>query len=281
MVLISGGFVVPPWLPNSETDGVPSSLGLGRAIQKACGARVVYATEANVVPIFRAGALAIGMGVVPLDILAETPEIGRVAGRVAVVPFPIDPVEASAEADRLIEQLAPKALVTIERSGPAEDGICYTGIGGDMTDSTSKIHLLVEKAADAGAFTVGCFDLGNEIGAGKISETVKRVWKHGPKVACVTETDVPFAASNSAWAAYLIAAGLAGFAGNLEVAHTEELERRLLDACLAEGMMDAATLAPTRTLSGAHIDDYGHWVELVRSVVKYIWKDFSPFELRS
>ena len=182
VVLISGGFVVPPWLPTSETDGVPSSLGLGRAIQKACGARVVYATEANVAPVFRAGALAIGMGVVPLDILAETPEIGRVAGRVAVVPFPIDPVEASVEADRLIEQLAPKALVTIERSGPAEDGICYTGIGGDMTDSTSKIHLLVERAADAGTFTVGCFDLGNEIGGRqdfRNSEACMEAWSEG------------------------------------------------------------------------------------------------------
>jgi hypothetical protein len=276
VVIICAGFVVPPWMTNSEVDGVPSSLALARALQISKGARVMILTEPTVVDVFKAGAISIGMRPVSEENLALYPTIGRSARGVCIMDFPIDTDEAKVRAEELINKFHPKAAIAVEKVGPAADGKCYTGRGGDLTAESSKAHVLFDIAPAHNILTIGCFDLGNEIGSGSIIEAVKPLLRHGTHIACETRVDIPFPASNSAWAAYLIAAGLAGFAENLEVAHTEELERRLLDACISKGMLDAPTLAPTRTISGAHIDDYGHWIELCRSIVKYCWKHFDP-----
>ena len=288
VIFIACGYVVLPWMPKSETDGPIAGVTLARALINAYGARVVLITDPPVISVLQAGARAAGLHVVDLDVLASTPRIGAVANGISIIDFPLDEQEAAQKSEELIRDLSPKAVITIERGGPNEFGVIHTAFGNDLSESTAKVHKLVDAARENGIFTVGCLDLGNEIGGGALYETLREIWPYGAKckcpcgggIACVTETDVPLMALNSAWGATAIAACMALLTGDEEVAVSAELEERVMDACLQEGMMDAATLAPTQTLSGAHIREYGHILELMRLMPRFMRKVQRPMELR-
>lgn len=287
-VLISAGFVLPLWCPRSETDGPPAAVALARTICTALGARNVLLTDESVIPVMEAGCAAAGLTQMPLDFLKKTKN-AAVASGVAIESFPIDDQEAKKKAKKILDKLQPKAIITIERGGPNKKGVYHTGFGNDMSRNSAKLHHLIDLARSRGIFTAGCLDLGNEIGSGSIKETVEKVWKYGATcqcpcgagIACVTETDVPVVGSNSAWGAFGVGACISGLTGNLHALHDADTERRLLIECTRAGMRDAATLAPTLTLSGAHINDYGHLIELFRAVIKYAFiTPVQPTKLR-
>ena len=288
VIFVSAGFVVPPWMPNSESDGPIAAITLARALINTFASRVVLITDSPVISVLQAGARAAGLRIVGLDQLASTPRIAAVANAISIIDFPLEEEAAAQRGEELIRDFDPKAVICIERAGPNEFGVIHTAFGNDLSASTAKVHKLVEAAGQHGVFTVGCLDLGNEIGGGGLYETTRQYWPHGAHcncpcgggIACVVETDIPLVGLNSAWGASAICACLALLTGKDDVAVSAELEEEVMKACLQAGMMDAATLAPTLTLSGAHVREYGHILELMRAMPKFMHRFHRPMELR-
>ena len=100
---------------------------------------------------------------------------------------------------------------------------------------------LVEEAAKRGIPTIGVGDGGNEIGMGAISEAVHKHVPHGEILCARTVTDVLLPCGVSNWGCYAIQAGLALLTGKVELLHSAGMERKLIDAAAAAGLVDGNT----------------------------------------
>ena len=193
-----------------------------------------------------------------------------------VQSFPIDPKEAKHEAQRILDEVKPAAIISVEKVGPNEKGIYHTGLGNDMGASSSKFDILVEEAKKKGVLTIGFVDLGNEVGAGFIFDAIRKVLPLGPKCTCgcgggiasVCETDVGVLACKCNWAAYGVEAALAGVLKNPNIMHTPEDEKRIHFECLRAGMFDGVTLTPTLSLCGIPISITNGVIQLLRDLVE-------------
>src|SRR5690606_27447788 len=103
---------------------------------------------------------------------------------VGVLPFPVAPAEAERQTARVLADVDPKAVITVEKCSPNSLGVYHTGGGIDMTDTTAKVDLLVKAAGEQGVVTVGIGDLGNEIGFGRIRSRVEELLPKGRACGC-------------------------------------------------------------------------------------------------
>jgi hypothetical protein len=242
-VLVVTGAGTPPWLPKGETDGPPGAAAIARALEVGLGAKpILLAEERNLGPVI-AAADGIGLACVPAA------DFVRRDGCALALALPLGGAAGAAEAVRLFEEYAPKAVVFVEKAGPNAAGIFHSILGTGRTDDMmANAHLIAAEAARRGVFTLGIGDGGNEIGFGKVAEAVRGIQPFGRACQCpcgqgvatVTETDVLLAAAVSNWGAYGVAAALAGLLRNPEVLHSTDDEDRMILACVAAGAMDGA-----------------------------------------
>ncbi|XP_060938265.1 D-glutamate cyclase, mitochondrial isoform X1 [Limanda limanda] len=100
-------------------------------------------------------------------------------------------------------------LVAIERSGRAEDGNYYNMRGVNIKHLLDPIDDLFIAAKDIpGIITTGIGDGGNELGMGKLKETVKNLMPKGSLIACDVPADYAITAGVSNWGGYAVACGL-------------------------------------------------------------------------
>ncbi|XP_062253520.1 D-glutamate cyclase, mitochondrial-like isoform X3 [Platichthys flesus] len=100
-------------------------------------------------------------------------------------------------------------LVAIERSGRAEDGNYYNMRGVNIKHLVDPIDDLFIAAKDIpGIITTGIGDGGNELGMGKLKETVKNLMPNGTLIACDVPADYAITAGVSNWGGYAVACGL-------------------------------------------------------------------------
>ncbi|MHB9090871.1 MAG: glutamate cyclase domain-containing protein, partial [Chloroflexota bacterium] len=215
---------------------------LAQALALGLGAVPILVTEAEYVDNVTATCLASGLGI-------RTPEAAaRVPRTCAVLPFPAD-ATAESVAAQYMERFRPKALVAIEKLGPNEKGVAHSSTGRPSGNTRSRAECLFDLAAQSGILTIGIGDNGNEIGCGTIREAV---WEHkewGKVCQCPCQgglatrvaTDVVLVAGTSNWGAYGIEAALAAVLGKPELIHSEEDERRMLEACVRTGGADGST----------------------------------------
>jgi hypothetical protein len=242
-VLVVTGAGTPPWLPKGETDGPPGAAAIARALEVGLGAKPIYvAEERNIGPVI---ASSEGIGLAVMD---EASFVKR-DGIAMASAFPLGNAAGAAEATRLFERFAPKAVVFVEKAGPNSAGIFHSILGTGRTDDMmANAQEIAREARARGVFTVGIGDGGNEIGFGKIAEAVRgiqpagRVCKCpcGQGVATVVETDVLLSAAVSNWGAYGIAAALAALEKRPEILHSTADEDRMILACTAAGAFDGA-----------------------------------------
>lgn len=107
-------------------------------------------------------------------------------------------IEGSARAQELLSLYQPAAILSIERPGKAADGCYYNMRHEDISAKVADLDALMHLAMCP---TIGIGDGGNEIGMGKIKETVKAL-DIRPAVTDCTELVV---ADVSNWAAYGLA----------------------------------------------------------------------------
>ena len=272
-VLIVTGFTVEPAMP--ETDGPPGAAVLGRALRRL-GARVRYVTDTTNVPLVEAA----------LKTLEE----------------PSDVIVYPREADgarRLLAAERPTHLVAIERPGrnrvgdylnmrgesvaawnaPIDELFIVAGsvstaltAGGLKTvrsgfgsavNPHGKVRPARRRATALRPVTLGIGDGGNEIGMGKVRARLARLGTLRARITTVVPVDHLVVAGVSNWGGYGIAAALGRLTG-LDLLHTPEIERRLIEACVAAGACDGVTRRREPTVDSLASDTHAAVVDLLR-----------------
>lgn len=224
----------PKYLPSGETDGPPGAVALAVAIHNATGALPILLTDAPFVANVEATALAAGLGLRDPSVIPEVPYSTAVL-----------PLVAGREADNLcreyVDSYDPCLMISIEKIGPAGDGVPHSASGTPMSGEFCRAEPLFEEASKRGIATIGIGDNGNEIGFGKIRDMVRKHKPKGDRLATVVETDVLIAANTSNWGGYGLIAALAACLQRPELTHSPKAERRILEANVAHGAADGAT----------------------------------------
>jgi D-glutamate cyclase len=236
-VLIVTGFTVEPDMP--ETDGPPGAAVLGRALRQL-GARVTYVTDTINVPLVEAA----------LKTLDE----------------PSDVVVYPREADgarRLLAAERPTHLVAIERPGRNRVGDYLNMRGESVAAWNAPIDELFVVATARRPATIGIGDGGNEIGMGKVRTRLARLDALRARIATVVPVDHLVVAGVSNWGGYGIVAALGRLTG-LDLLHTPEIERRLIEACVAAGACDGVTRRREPTVDSLAAETHAAVVDLLR-----------------
>ncbi|MCK9511200.1 MAG: DUF4392 domain-containing protein [Pigmentiphaga sp.] len=231
VVVICAGFFDPPAMI-TEADGPVGAALLGRALAAGLGATPVFLTEVTNMPRMAELVRATGLEVVDVDLARTT------AFKAAIAPLPIDDGNARRLAPELMRDLNPAAMVCIEKPSPSDKGTFHVGSGVDVSSLVGKVQHYVHAARDAGVFTIGIGDGGNEAGMGRIHSDVCEIVSTGKIIGTVLETDVLIVSAIANWGAYAIEACLAAALHLPEVLHPTAVERRVMDAAARTGMID-------------------------------------------
>ena len=196
-----------------ETDGPPGAIAIGNALQ-SLGSEVTYVTDEHTSPMMR--------------------EWLRESAR--VVEFPIADEEVSRrEAHRLLEDLSPDLLITIERCGRNAGDVYLNMLSRDITEYTARLDYLFE----LGVPSVGIGDGGNEIGMGNLAAHIPPVDRL-PDEPAITEVDRLLLASVSNWGGYGLVAAMSRMVGRNLLPSVEE-DARLITQMVDDGAVDGGS----------------------------------------
>jgi D-glutamate cyclase len=265
-VLIVTGFTVEPGMP--ETDGPPGAAVLGRALRRL-GAHVTHVTDQTNVPLVEAALKTLDE---PAGVTVYPVEVGGAA--------------------RLLVAERPTHLVAIERPGRNRAGD-YLNMRGDSVAAwnapmdelflcsgvreagsnrgwpekgASRLRVRGQPSRQGKAarvVTVGIGDGGNEIGMGKVRSRLARLDALRRRIASVVSVDHLVVAGVSNWGSYGVVAALGRLTG-LDLLHTPEIERRLIQACVSAGACDGVTRRREPTVDSLAADAHAAVVDLLR-----------------
>ena len=268
-VLLTTGFIVPPWL-RAETDGPVGAATLARALNLCLDATPVIVTEKVISEMIPPVLRAAGLEVASYSRAKETYR------RIAVEPFTTDGRKAQEQARELLDRIKPSAVISIEKASPNEKGVFHSGVGYDITPLHAKVDILIQEAHARGILTIGIGDGGNEIGMGCIKDTIKKVLPTGAKCGCPCgagthsgiETDILVVCMVSNWGCTAIEANLALAFGRIEILHDRAMEDKLLEEAASAGFIDPA--AGMGMSSGDAIEKQVHLaiVDILQFIIK-------------
>ena len=209
VVIVTGFYILSAG--QHETDGPPGAIAIGNALA-ALGRTVTYVSDLHTTPMLR-------------DWLGEG---------VRVVDFPIGDIDSSREAAaKILSQLKPGLLISIERCGRTKDEKYLNMRAADITRYTARLDYLFER----GIPSVGIGDGGNEIGMGNLAEVIPGVDRL-PDDPAIAKVDRLVLASVSNWGGYGLVAALSQLVGRGLLPTTDEDERlirRMVDAGAVDG----------------------------------------------
>jgi hypothetical protein len=269
-VVVLTGFPIMPYAL-VETDGPVGAAAIARSLNVAFSARPILLTEPAFVPPLRETCRAAGLNVY------ERLEDCRGLPAAVVAPFTMDPAEAPAMAEALLDALEPTAVVAVERAGRNRAGLHHSGRGVSLSHLTAKLDHLFERAGERGIATIGIGDLGNELGLGSLRPTVEAATAFGARclcpcgagMACDVPSDVPVVAGVSNWGAYGVGAALAYLLDNVDVFHGPALEEEMLRACAAGGAIDGPTGRPVGWVDGIATDYHVRLIAQLHDLIRY------------
>jgi hypothetical protein len=268
-VILVTGAGNPPWMPAGETDGPLGVAALGRALALGLGARLYFATEAHSVAALEATVMAAGIAVVPADMMKQRTGAGT------VLRLASSDREARAEAQQMIKDLRPSAVIACEKLGPNAKGEIHSVRGVNITAESAKAHHLFTIAREAGILTVGYGDGGNEIGCGIIYDDTRALAAYGARCQCPcgdgmatsVVTDVLVFAAVSNWGSSGTCATLAYLLGQPDLVHDPDTEYRMLDANVRAGGADGIEGRPIMRVDGVSVDVNQGLVRQLRELV--------------
>ena len=171
---------------------------------------------------------------------------------------------ARAASEDMLDELWPKALITVEAVSCNDRGVMHGALGspsnsGDPDEEITRWNELVDAAKERKTLTIATGDNGNECGFGTIGDILRRHHEFcadcgcpcGGGIVSASKADIVIPASSSNWACYGIEACLARVLNNPEVMHDEQTEERTLLNCANVGIPDGATAMCTPTTDGA------------------------------
>ena len=168
----------------------------------------------------------------------------------------------------MLDEFAPKAVISVERAGMTPRGTYHNMLGQDFTEGRARIDYVVQEAQTRAIPTIGVGDGGNEIGMGAVADAVHKHIPHGEILCAKLATDVLLPAGVSNWGCYAIQAALAILSGKPELLHTSALERRLVEAAAAAGLVDGNTGKCEPTVDGLPLDVHAGIVELLMATAQ-------------
>lgn len=269
VVLITGS-LTRAWVSTriGETDGPIGAATLARALSYGFNAIPVIVIDTGLVEPMNAVLRAAGLSVVTLAEAKAATSNKRFCSVAVTHGFPVEDSAARTEAKQMLDELGPKAVIAIERAGMTPRGTYHNMLGQDFSAGRARIDYLVEEAAHRGVPTVGVGDGGNEIGMGAIAEAVHKYVPHGEILCARLATDVLLTAGVSNWGCYAIQAALAILTGKPELAHTAALEKHLIEAAAAAGLVDGNTGKCEPTVDGMPIEVHMGIAQLLAATVE-------------
>jgi D-glutamate cyclase len=224
----------PRHLPAGETDGPPGVAALALAIHAAIGAVPLLFTEAPFRENLAATTQAAGLGIRP-------PELALTTGfTTSVLPLAHD-ATAEKQAIAYLDAYRPAMVISIEKLGPNPAGVAHTSTGTPTAGDRARAECLFDEAARRGIPSLGIGDNGNELGFGLIADAVARYKPNGARLCTRVKTDILIPANTSNWGAYAVEAALAALTGRPEIMHGADIERRMIEACVASHAADGST----------------------------------------
>ena len=268
-VLLVTGSLTRPWVSMSigETDGPIGAAALARTLSYGFNAIPVVVTDTSLLEPIGKTLQAAGQAVVTLEQARKATANKRFCSVAVLLGYPIDDDAAKQEAGRLLDEMSPQAIVSIERAGMTARGTYHNMLGQDYSEGRARIDYLVQEASARSIPTIGVGDGGNEIGMGAIAEAVRQHVPHGEILCAKTPTDILLPAGVSNWGCYAIQAAMAMLTGRPELAHSPAMERRLIEAAANAGLVDGNTGKCEMTVDGMSVDVHMGIVELMAATV--------------
>lgn len=246
--------------PPTETDGPPGAVAIARCCL-ALGHKVTLVTDESNRVVFTA---------------AAEPYLNQ-------IQLEIFPAEMSTGDNRRLKLLSTSCdlIVSCERAGPAEDGICRTMRGIDMNAKhlIAPLHQIVDLVRSESLPSVVPYiaigDGGNELGMGKVIDIIHDKIPNGKLIGAVTAADYLIAASVSNWGGYALCAACAVLMNqnNNEEKWREkcmpsvEDEIELLNRCVSAGCRDGVSGLMEATVDGMPLETSMKCLEQLRYAV--------------
>ena len=254
-VLITTGFV-DTIMPHGETDGPLGAAVLAWALRQGLGAQPHLLCEAEVIPPLEACCRVLGLSA-------------------PVEAFPQEDAPAKRRGRALLEQLAPKAFITVEKAGTNHKGVAHRLRGTALTAGRARTEWLFRTLKAAGVFTVGIGDNGNELGTGLTRPAARRYLTYGRVCRCPCQggvanadvADVTIIASISNWGAYGLEACLAALQRSTDLVHSPQTEESLITAAVAAGAVDGPVALSRNYVDAVPAYIHAHLVDMLRTMV--------------
>ena len=275
LVYIMTGFVLLP-SKKAEMDGIVSSVLLSRALVKAFNVKpVIICPEENMEAVKR---LSYVVGLHFYDNLEDLKEYPI---SMSAIAFTKDLKKAEGQADEIIREGLPSAVISIECPGANSLGIYHNAIGLDVTVLEAKQDILFKKLQNRGVLNIAIGDLGNEIGMGTIKEHMEEYVPYAAKekcscgcnggIAAATKADNIITATVSDWGCYGLIAAIAYLKKDVEILHSKEMQEEAMITASRSGMIDMyGWLVPA--IDGFGISMNLSIINLMRECVSYAIK---------
>ena len=275
-VVMTTGSVSRAWITTElgENDGPSGAAAVARALVLARNVTCVMLCEETLLPAIRNVCQAAGLFPVTLE-QAAIAKADKSLATIVMLPYATEDEAGKAQADELMETLKPDLLFSTERVGRNEFGVYHSMKGIDYGMGRARVDFLFDLALERGVPVVAVGDGGNEIGMGKVADHVKAHVPYGDTCQCgcgggigaVTSCDVLVTAACSNWGCTAIAAAMAARAGNAKLLHTPEREALLLDAMVANGLINSTHGIVDDSVDGFPRQSHVAVAELCRTIV--------------
>ena len=253
-----------------ETDGPIAAALIARAVDLGFKAKPVIFCEDECVEIARACCREAG-----LRLVTDFQKSLLMPHTVVVQPFTKDLGQARADAKRILDELSPKAAISIERPGRNEKGAYHMANGRAITDFVAKLDEIFDGVKARGGLTIGIGDLGNELGMGALKEATRKLVFYGEQCRCgcgggignVSKADATVFGAVSDDAAYGFLACLAYLTGIPELLQSAEMETRVLEAAASHGAIDGPSGVTVPSIDYLDVKNHVHQIELMRDII--------------
>ena len=268
-VIIATGAVAYPWEVLGETDGPSGAAVLARALDIGLGAKPIIICEEVLTGVLQSVVRGSGLQDHSYKDFRGCPHSVNIQG------FPTDSEKAKVEADRILNEYNPAAIIAIEKMGPNKKGIYHTMTGNDVTRFRAKVHYLFEKAQECKIFTGGIGDGGNELGCGNIYNEAREILPLGKKCNCpcgdgvvtVTKADALLMANVSNFGAYALAAMIGALTDKPEALHDRATHQRILANQANAGCVDGSTILRIPAEDGNSEQACLAFIDLLREMI--------------
>jgi hypothetical protein len=268
-VILVTGSLTRAWVSPTigETDGPVGVAAIARAISYGFNAIPVVVIDDPLVGPMQQLLKASGQSIVNLEEARRAAAHNRFCSVAVTSGFPVDDADARRASVRMIDEVKPKVLISVERTGMSPRGTYHNMLGHDFSAGRSRIDHLFTAASQARIPTIGVGDGGNEIGMGAITDAVHQHIPHGRTICAALSTDVVLPAGVSNWGCYAIQAALAVLIDDEIVLHTSAMERRLLEAAASAGFVDGRSGKCEPTADGLGREVHAAVVEMMCAAV--------------